>query len=293
MKKSIKISMFTVLSLLMFQAVTFAAKAKTPPPPPTPQQLEQVKSALPAAPSAKPAKPRRLLIVDKCEYAHRSILLGDAAFVMMGETSGAYKADVASDMAELTTENLAKYDAILLNNTMKLAFTPAQKKAIIDFVKGGKGLIGIHSAINGFYGWPEGAAMIGGQFSGHPWNPTGTWAVKLDEPNHPVNKAFKGKGFMINDEIYRIGGAYSRKSQRVLLSVDMNNETNKKQKGLVRKDNDYGVAWIKPFGKGRVFFCSLGHNSGVYLNPAILQHYLDGIQYALGDLKVDDSPSQK
>jgi len=49
------------------------------------------------------------------------------------------------------------------------------------------------------------------------------------------------------------------------------------------------VSWIRNFGQGRVFYCGLGHNNRVYCNPAVLQHYLDGIQFALGDLDVDAS----
>jgi hypothetical protein len=56
--------------------------------------------------------------------------------------------------------------------------------------------------------------------------------------------------------------------------------------GLKRDDGDYAVSWAKNYGKGRVFYCSLGHNHEMYWNPKILQHYLAGIQWAIGDFKV-------
>ena len=75
-----------------------------------------------------------------------------------------------------------------------------------------------------------------------------------------------------------------------MVSLDMTKEVN--QKGS-REDNDNAVSWLREFGKGRVFYCSLGHNNEIFWTPAILQHYLDGIQYALGDLKADATPSAK
>ena len=171
----------------------------------------------------------------------------------------------------------------------------------MDFVKGGKGFIGIHAASDNFPTWPEAVEMIGGQFNGHPWTGGGTWAVKVDDPDHVLNKSFGGKGFLIKDEIYQIKGPYSRDTHRVLLSMDMSNARNLgplkgKKAGEAwsgRKDNDHAISWIKRYGDGRVFYCSLGHNKEIYWNPAVLAHYLAGIQWALGDLQADDTPSAK
>jgi type 1 glutamine amidotransferase len=59
-----------------------------------------------------------------------------------------------------------------------------------------------------------------------------------------------------------------------------------------RTDGDYGLSWIRRDGKGRVFYFALGHREdGIYRSREMLQHLLAGIQYAIGDLKADDSPS--
>ena len=60
---------------------------------------------------------------------------------------------------------------------------------------------------------------------------------------------------------------------------------------MKRADNDYAVSWVRSFGKGRVFYCSLGHDHPVFWDPAVVQHYLDGVQFALGDLPADTIPS--
>ena len=59
----------------------------------------------------------------------------------------------------------------------------------------------------------------------------------------------------------------------------------------IREDKDNAIAWIQQVGKGHVFYCSLGHNRHIFWDPALLQFCLDGIQYALDDLKADATPS--
>ncbi len=187
-------------------------------------------------------------------------------------------------------------------------FDDAQRKALMDFVKSGRGIIGIHAASDNFYDWPEAVEMLGGQFNGHPWVGNGWgrqesdgWSFKVDDPDHVLNRAFDGKGFVLKDEIYQIQGPYSRDTHRVLLSLDMSKPHNLeaikgKKKGASwsgRKDDDNPVSWIKRYGKGRVFYCSIGHRKEIYWNKTILTHYLAGIQWALGDLQADDTPSAK
>ena len=53
------------------------------------------------------------------------------------------------------------------------------------------------------------------------------------------------------------------------------------------------MAWVKTHGKGRILYCPLGHDQAVFFEPKILRFYLDGIQFALGDMQVDTTPSAK
>jgi type 1 glutamine amidotransferase len=266
-------------------------------------ELKKIEAALPSAAPAKPAKPRKILIFDRTEgFHHDSIPCGDKAIELMGEKTGAYSVTISHDMNVFTPEILANYDAVLFNNTTQLKFSdPKQREALLDYIKGGKGFIGIHAASDNFPTWPEAVEMIGGQFNGHPWTGGGTWSVKVDDPDHTLNKSFGGKGFVIKDEIYQIKGPYSRDTHRVLLSLDMSKPSNLgaikgKKKGQAwsgREDDDNAISWIKRCGEGRVFYCSLGHNKEIYWNKAVLAHYLAGIQWALGDLQADDTPTAK
>ena len=256
--------------------------------------VKQIDAAMPEKAPAKPAQKRKLLVFWLCKgYAHGSIPVGNEAFEMMGQKTGAFEVTLSNDMAVFTPDKLKAFDAILFNNTTRLDFPKkAQREALMDFVKGGKGVIGIHAATDNFYNWPEAAAMMGGLFDGHPWTADGTWAVDIDDPKHPINKPFAGNGFKIRDEIYQMRDPYSRDKLRVLLTLNLADPATASRQGK-RDDGDNAISWIREFGKGRVFYCSLGHNSDVFWNKPVLAHYLAGIQYALGDLKADATPSNK
>lgn len=250
-------------------------------------------AAMPDRAVVSPRKSRRILVFSRCEaFRHAAIGPTEIAMTIMGQKTGAFEVECSVDMEAFAAENLARFDAVLLNNTTHLAFENLEyRKSFLEFVRNGKGLIGIHAATDNFYNWPEAAEMIGGLFDGHPWTANGTWAVKIDEPDHPLNSSFNGRAFLIKDEIYQIVGPYSRDTHRVLLSLDMTNSRNHQVEGIKREDNDFPISWVRPYGEGRVFYCSLGHNNEIFWNEALLGHYLAGIQYALGDLQIDDAAS--
>lgn len=258
------------------------------------QDLAKIEKALPQSAEAKPAAPRRILVFWRCEgfFHGGGIAAGNKALELMGEKTGAFSVDCSDDYSVFEPENLAKYDAVVLNNTTHLKFPKAElQQALLDFVRNGKGFVGIHAAADNFYDWPEGAAMVGGLFDGHPWGGGGTWAFRLDAPDHLLNRAFHGKGFKMQDEIYQYKDPYTREDRRVLLTLDLSDPvTGGVEKGVKRTDKDFAVAWIKTEGKGRVFFCGMGHGPNVFMEPAVLQFLLDGIQYAIGDIKADASP---
>ena len=255
----------------------------------------KIEAAAPEKATAEPAKARKILVFWLCKgWFHECIPVANKAIEIMGKKTGAYEAVFSDDMNVFDAKNLAQYDAIVFNNTTKLDFNePGQRQALMDFVKGGKGIIGIHAATDNFYNWPEAAEMMGGLFVAHPWTGGGTWAIKNFEPNHPLNAAFKGEGFKVRDEIYRQKKLSPVENRRILLTLDLDDFATKNAKGAEESDRDMPVSWIRDYGKGRVFFCGLGHNNEIFANPAILRHCLDGIQFALGDLAVDTTPVMK
>ena len=261
----------------------------------TAEEVQKIEKAMPRRATVKVSAPRKLLVFWRCEgFFHGSIPVVNKALEIMGKKTRTFDVVITDDYSVFTTQKLKQFDAVCLNNTTGLKFDPKENpercKALMDFVKSGKGIVGVHAATDNFNQWPQAREMMGGKFTGHPWGSGGTWAIKIDEPDHPLMKAFKGKGFKIKDEIYRTDPPlYSRDKQLVLMSLDMSDPTTK-AKASKPTDSDTGITWVKTLGKGRIFYCSLGHNDHIFWDPAVLRHYLDGIQFAFGDYKVDTKP---
>jgi type 1 glutamine amidotransferase len=247
---------------------------------------QQITEAMPTSPVVKPKKERKILVYSKASgFHHQSIPTGKDCFRIMSEKTKAFSVTFSDDVADYSAENLKNYDAILFNNTTKIqkAFTtPEQQQAILDFINNGGGYIGIHSASDaGMPEWNEYTDMVGGCFNGHPWGAGGTWGIRIEDPDHPIMECFEGKDFMLKDELYKYKG-YDRSKQRVLASIDVRVSPKGKAE---RPDRDHALIWVRNQGKGRVFFSALGHNHEVFFHPQILECWLAGIQFALGDLQ--------
>ncbi len=276
-----------VVIVATFSSLLATAQAQDKPIPA--EKLEKVAAALPEAAYVKPAAPRKVLVFTLTKgFRHGSIPLAAKTLEMMGEKTGAFTTVVSDDLEMLRPENLARFDVFCSDQcTGNLTTDETLKQSLLDFVRGGKGWVGIHAATDvGGWKFPEYNEMIGGVFAGHPFRRI---SVKLDDPASPLNAMFEGKGFEISDEIYTFRDPYSREKLHILASIDWDNS--KIEKGGNREDNDYALSWIREYGKGRVFYCAFGHDDQIWWNPAILQHYLAGIQYATGDLKADATPS--
>jgi len=143
--------------------------------------------------------------------------------------------------------------------------------------------------------WPEFNRLIGGFFKFH-WSDPQLITVKIDDPKSPLTAMFHGEEFEIHDETYTFAqDSFSRKNVHVLTSIDYGkmSDADKAKEKDPRVDKDYALSYIHREGKGRVFYEGHGHNERVYANTPMLEHIRAGIQYALGDLKADDSPSAK
>ena len=118
--------------------------------------------------------------------------------------------------------------------------------------------------------------------------------VKIDDPKSPLTAMFHGQEFEITDETYTFEqDSFSRTNVHVLTSIDYAkmSDADKKLEQRPRTDGDYALSYIRREGKGRVFYEAHGHAEGIYAMTPMLEHVRAGIQYALGDLKADDSPS--
>ena len=140
--------------------------------------------------------------------------------------------------------------------------------------------------------WTEFGEILGARGASHR-EPDEKAIINVEDASHPITRVFDGKPFEFTDEFYRLAAPYSRDKVRVLLSLDPIATDMMQGRCFgqcLRDDNDYPVAWIRQHGKGRVFYTSVGHNPPVFWEPRMLEMFLAGVQYALGDLQADATP---
>jgi hypothetical protein len=194
----------------------------------------------------------------------------------IGEKSGAFEVTDTEDVGDFTRENLKRYDAVMFNTTGELPMTDEEKDALVQFLRSGHGFVGVHSATDTFYQWETYNDIIGGYFNGHPWHQLVT--VEVVDPNSKL-VGFLGKSFQITDEIYQISDFKADTSQ-VLLKLDPESVDLKKS-GVERRYYGWPVAWTRMFGKGRVYYNSLGHEVAVWNDPRYQEMLLNGIKWVL------------
>ena len=270
---------------------------------PSEDEIRRIEEAAPSAAPAKPSGPRKVLVWGHV-WTHTPNPFAERAVEILGTKSGAFRAVVSDDPRLLLPDRIAGFAAVVLNNIHEpepflpedfekldaaqqaaaKQFDAAVKKSLLEFVRSGKGLVGIHAATAAFQGWPEAGELLGGFYGGHILQDV---TIRIEDPAHPVNAAFGGKPFAIKDEVYIFREPWSRTKLRVLASLDLGAMADPGQ----RPDKDYAVSWVHSFGKGRVFYTTLGHEPATYWNPVFLGHLLAGIQLATGDLAGETTPS--
>ncbi len=301
-----------LLAGLLASLLSVPAGAQVPP-----HEAQKIRrAASQVAPRVAPQAPRTVLIwntppslMDKDPHKGYCIPYGEEALRALGEISGAFRPVVSDDIVMYTPEHLRQFDAIVLNNASGRWITPTAadlekealrkygtdaaaveavlRETLLDFVRSGHGIVGLHYAIAANAHWPEFTELFGAKYTGHPWNEE--VGVMVEEPDHPLVAAFGGQDFRLTDEIYEFGPPYDRAKLRVLMSLDPS-QTNMGVQWIKRKDNDFALTWVKSYGQGRVFNTSFGHVASLYSHPQMLQFFLDAIQFATGDLEAPTAP---
>lgn len=280
------------------------------------QRQKQIFAAAPQRARVAAGRPRRVLVFNTPAHLYAKdphkgycVPYGSFAIQALGRKTGAFQPVVSDELAMFLPESLPQFDAVVLNNSCGPWITPTDadlrqqrfsrhgadkesvervlRRSLLDYVSGGGGIVAYHFAVGANRHWPQFHELLGATFTGHPWNEE--IGVKVEEPDHPLVAAYGGKDFRLADEIYQFGGPYSRDKLRVLMSLDVR-ATNMGVKWIRRDDNDFALAWVKSHGKGRIFCTSFGHRTELFWDPALLQLYLDAIQFATGDLDAPAAP---
>jgi uncharacterized protein len=260
-----------------------------------------------APPQSSTARKHVLAWADvRSGYQHESISHALATIERLGHESGLYDTYIRTDSQLITkrpitfktgtgiatgeqflVRNLDYFDAIFFFGVREIEITSAQKADLLAFVKDdGKGFVAAHSAATAFFSWPEFGEMIGGRFDEHPWNITAATVV-VDDPGFPAMAGFPRMSVRV-DEHYQLKD-FSRARVRVLAHLDP--ASLDLTRPLVhRKDADFPAAWVQEFGRGRVFYSTLGHAVDSWDDPVLQQMYFNAIRWSLRLVDGDARP---
>jgi type 1 glutamine amidotransferase len=244
---------------------------------------------LPPPPHAKEIHLKHVLVIGQTKgFEHDSVTDAMVAIDNMGKKSGLWDTTIRTDTELLTKKDLGRnaknlnyFDCLVFASTTgELDMDTSQKQDMMSFIKDdGKCFVGIHAALDTNYTWPEYGEMIGGWFDQHPW---GTFNAPIinEQPDFPAVRHFP-KEFVKYDEIYQPKD-WSRDKVNVLLSLDASKLDYSNNPRIHRADHDFPVAWVKMYGKGRVFYSTLGHTEESWEDPDIRKMYFEAIKWALG-----------
>jgi len=225
---------------------------------------------------AGPPIDRILYLTHSAGYRHEVLPLSGSVLHDLGENTGSFEVTASEDVSVLTAENLRHFAAVMFYTTGELPVTDGQKTALLDFVRSGGGFLGVHSATDTFYSWPDYLKLIGGYFNGHPWHQAVRIAVAA--PSDPL-VSFLGTSLQIADEIYQISD-FDYEGSHVLLRLD-ETSVDLTQSGVHRRFYGWPLAWTRTYGRGRVFYTALGHDEAVWRDPRYQRILLNAILWSI------------
>ena len=257
---------------------------------------QRIEAAIPRQPYATPKKKRKLLVIESLEgMSHNTIPHTNVMLERMGAITGAWETEFSNDLNNLKYPKITQYDGIFLNSIVgEFAADPAVRDGLSRFVREGGGMAGIHGTPWASRNWDEFADMIGAQSTPHRIE---QGVMKVYDRASPIMKPFQEKDLKFAEEYYRFQAAGQGRLRwdqvRVLMTVELDDPKVEPRpwNGYKRPDNIYPVSWIRSYGKGRVFYSSLGHMPETFMTPEIVGHLFAGLQFMLGDLDADTTPN--
>jgi uncharacterized protein len=231
---------------------------------------------------------------------HDSVSHALSVIERLGYETGTYftyirtDSNIASYNPKMTTgqpasggPSLANVDGIFFLGHREIDIDAQQKADLLKFVHDdGKGFVAAHTASNAWMSWPEFGDLLGARYDDHPWGVTDAKVI-VEAPDFPGMKFFP-QTFDFRDEFYQVSG-FSPANSRVLMRLDTSNLDMTKQ-GVHTADAPFPLTWAKMYGKGRVYYSSLGHDASTWDNPDIQRMWFEAIKWSLGLTEADVTP---
>ena len=218
-----------------------------------------------------PKKKKVLVFSKTAGFRHKdAIIAGKKEIPLLGSKNN-FQADTTESADVFTTENLKQYSAVVFLCTTGNVLNEQQQQAFEQFIKGGGGYVGLHSAADTEYDWPWFGGLNGAYFKSHPRQQEAVFNVV--DGNH-IATAHLPKVWKRFDELYNF--KWIGTDIKVLITIDENSYTG-------GGNGEYHpMAWYHEYDGGRGFYTALGHDNKSFEDPLYMQHLLGGIKYAMG-----------
>jgi type 1 glutamine amidotransferase len=223
---------------------------------------------------------RLLYVTQSMGFRHASLHESESVMETLGAANGFDVMLTQKAEKYITPENLRNLDVIVFYTTGELPLSDAQKKAFLNWIKAGKGFVGIHSATDTFYKWPEYGELIGGYFDGHPWTQDVTVSINAFDRKSPLTGHWE-EFFKLQEEIYQYKD-FNKDKVTVTMKLDTAN-TDMTRRGI--KAKEFPLTWHRDYGKGKVFYTALGHRPEVWRDQRFQTMLVNGIKWASGQMK--------
>jgi type 1 glutamine amidotransferase len=195
------------------------------------------------------AQKYRVLVFSKTAgFHHQSIAQGVPAIQKLG-IENKFGVDTTTDSTKFTPANLKKYAAVIFLNTTGNVLGAEEQLAFEQYIRAGGGFVGVHAATDTEYDWPWYGKLVGAYFLKHPAQQTAT--LHIIDPKTIATK--------------HLPATYSGGSNGA----------------------HHPMAWYHNYDGGRAFYTGLGHVDASYTDPLFLKHLLGGIQYAMGQKRME------
>ena len=232
-------------------------------------------------------------------YQHDSITHALSTIERLGWESGVYDTIIRTDSQSITkspilfkagtgiaanggdflARNLNYFDAIFFFGVREIDLDPQQREDLLKFVRDdGKGFVATHAGATAFFSWPEFGEMLGGRFDEHPWNITESTVI-VEDRSSPITRHLPAT-FAVTDEHYQLKD-FSRANVHVLARLDAA-KLDLKAPLVHRTDRDFVAAYTKTYGKGRVFYSTLGHPRELWDTEWMQKMYFEALKWSMG-----------
>ena len=224
--------------------------------------------ALPSPAAQDPAARKKALLVWGGWEGHEPKACTDIFAAYLKEKG--FEVEVSSSLdVYLDPDKMAGVDLVVHNVTMA-EITPGQEKGLREAVQAGAGLAGWHGGLGDAHrGKPDFAFMVGGQFVAHPGGIV-DYDVHIVDGDDPTTRGLAD--FKVHSEQYYL---HVDPGVKVLATTTFSGRGAAWTKGVVMP-----AAWRKRFGRGRVFYCSVGHVAADFDVPQLKELVGRGLLWA-------------